>query len=113
MIKIYGIKNCDTIKKTLKWFDSQSVSYEFIDYKKTPPTKELAQSFLAENAWETVINKRGTTWRKLDETVKANMNAEHAIPLMMDQPSIIKRPIIESNNNFFVGYDEPTFKTFL
>ncbi len=110
MIKIYGIKNCDTIRKTLKWFNDNNVSYEFIDYKKEPPTPDVAAHFLEAHNWETIINKRGTTWRKLDEQTKNAMNAQLAINLMIEQPSVIKRPIIEANGEIIVGYDELELK---
>lgn len=110
MIKIYGIKNCDTIKKTLKWFTANELPYEFIDYKKTPPDQALAETFLAHFAWDVVINKRGTTWRKLDEQTKSSMDSDVAIQLIQEQPSIIKRPIIENNGQFQIGYDEGQFE---
>ena len=109
MILIYGIKNCDTLKKTLKWFDAHSVQYQFVDYKKEPPNQALAESFLSAHSWETIVNKRGTTWRKLDDTTKQNMNQAHAITLIQEQPSIIKRPIIVHNGNVVVGFDEAIF----
>ncbi|MEJ2042158.1 MAG: arsenate reductase [Reinekea sp.] len=110
MLKIYGIKNCDTIKKTLKWFDSQQASYEFVDYKKQPPNETLVTQFLNSHDWDTVVNKRGTTWRKLDEQTKASMDAKNALMLMQEQPSIIKRPIIEKDGQFWIGYDEKLFE---
>lgn len=110
MITIYGIKNCDTIKKTLKWFDSKSTNYHFVDYKKNPPTQELISLFLSEHPWDTIINKRGTTWRKLDEDTKLNMNSELAVQVILEQPSIVKRPIIIKKDSIWVGYDENIFE---
>lgn len=113
MIKIYGIKNCDTIKKTLKWFDAKGVDYRFVDYKKEPPTAELASAFLDAHHWETIVNKRGTTWRKLDDDTKSSMDKDKAIALIQEQPSIIKRPVIEVKNQYWVGYDEAQFEQFI
>lgn len=110
MLKIYGIKNCDTIKKTLRWFDAQGVDYQFVDYKKEPPTSELASAFLGAHNWEIIVNKRGTTWRKLDDDTKNTMDQKAALALIQEQPSIIKRPIIEKNGQFWVGYDESQFE---
>jgi Spx/MgsR family transcriptional regulator len=110
MIKIYGIKNCDTIKKTLKWFEAHNADYQFIDYKKEPPTKELAATFLNALPWDVVINKRGTTWRKLDDDTKAQMDSTLAIETMVHSPSIIKRPIIEKDGKIWSGYDENLFE---
>lgn len=113
MLQIYGIKNCDTLKKTLKWFDEHNADVEFIDYKKQPPSQQLAQQFVLALGWEAVINKRGTTWRKLDDATKQSIDAERAIELMQEQPSIIKRPIIRQGDQFWVGYDETIFKTLI
>jgi arsenate reductase len=109
-MKIYGIKNCDTMKKTLRWFDTNNATYEFVDYKKSPPTEALAKAFLKAHSWEIIVNKRGTTWRKLDEETKDSMDQQKAVALILEHPSIIKRPIIENDGQFFVGYDESTFE---
>jgi arsenate reductase len=113
MIKIYGIKNCDTIKKTLKWFEANNLEYQFIDYKKTPPDASLAKAFIDALGWETVINKRGTTWRKLDDKTKAAVTEDSAVSLIIKQPSMIKRPIIEQNGQFLIGYNETQFAQFI
>lgn len=105
MLTIYGIKNCDTMKKTFKWLDANNVKYEFVDYKKTPPTSELLESFLANAPLDVVINKRGTTWRKLPDDVKTSVNDTTAIRLMQDNPSIIKRPIILHQQSMTVGFN--------
>lgn len=110
MLKIFGIKNCDTMKKTFKWFDAHNVDYQFVDYKKEAPTQALAEQLLTAHPWETIINKRGTTWRKLDDATKETMDKVNAIDLMMAQPSIIKRPIIVSNQTIVVGFDEAAFE---
>lgn len=113
MLKIYGIKNCDTLKKTLKWFDGHNVQYLFIDYKKNPPSPELAAWFVSSLGWEKVINKRGTTWRKLDDDIKNTMNDQNAIHIIQAQPSIIKRPILTLDDNIWVGFNETLFKQFV
>lgn len=113
MIKVFGIKNCDTMKKTFRWFEAHGIDYQFIDYKKEAPTEALAKSFLANHHWETIINKRGTTWRKLDDVRKQSMDAIQAVSLMVEQPSIIKRPIVQQDNTLIVGYDEAAFQQLL
>ena len=109
-IKLFGIKNCDTMKKTFKWFDAKSIDYQFIDYKKEAPTQALAEQFLNAHPWEIIINKRGTTWRKLDDQTKEPMDQVKAVDLMIQQPSVIKRPIIISNQTIVVGFDEAAFE---
>ncbi|GJM14557.1 MAG: arsenate reductase [Pseudohongiella sp.] len=110
MIRIYGIKNCDTIKKTLLWFKQQQIDFEFIDYKKTPPDDALVETFLKQFSVDMLINKRGTTWRKLDEGLKSDLTREQAIALMCEQSSVIKRPIIETNDKWLIGYDPDSFQ---
>lgn len=113
MIRIYGIRNCDTIKKTLAWFDSQNANYVFVDYKKTPPTQDLLRAWLPHVGWENLLNKRGTTWRNIDDARKADLTPEKAIELMIENPSMIKRPLIEQGGLAAVGYNEQTFKKLL
>lgn len=110
MIQIYGIKNCDTIKKTLNWFDQQGVTYDFIDYKKSPPTVDQIKAWLPHVGWEALLNKRGTTWRKLPESDKADLNRDSALELMVANPSLIKRPVVTQMGLVTVGYNETAFK---
>jgi Spx/MgsR family transcriptional regulator len=94
-IKVYGIKNCNTMKKAFDFLESKGVSYEFIDYKKQKPTQELLSGFLAKTSLETLINKQGTTYKKMDDLQKVALeNAKTAIPILIDNSSMIKRPVI-------------------
>lgn len=105
MTTLYGINNCDTIKKTKKWLEEHNIDFEFHDYKKLGCSKQLAQQFLREFDLKEVINTRGTTWRKLPDSVKAGLNAKLAQTLMLEQPSIIKRPILDIDGNWVIGFD--------
>ncbi|MBS9522695.1 Spx/MgsR family RNA polymerase-binding regulatory protein [Litoribacter alkaliphilus] len=107
MIKIYGIKNCDTIKKTLKMLDSEEIGYVFHDYKKQTPSRELLSEMIQALGLDTVVNKRGTTFRKLDESQKGALDSqESAIPVLKENSSMIKRPIIQlENGTWIAGYD--------
>ena len=110
MIKIYGIPNCDTMKKARKWLDNNGVEYEFHDYKKLGvPEKELKR-WVKDAGWETVLNKRGTTWRKLDDDTKNNIDEASAIRIMLENPSIIKRPVLESGNSLLIGFKETDYQ---
>lgn len=104
MISLYGIKNCDTMKKALKWLDEASVSYEFHDYKKQGLSEALVDEWLSKLGWEALINRRGTTWRKLDESIRENMDSETARQVMLDNPSIIKRPLMHSDGEYLLGF---------
>ncbi|MCW8934519.1 MAG: ArsC family reductase [Gammaproteobacteria bacterium] len=104
MIKLYGIPNCDTIKKARNWLKDNNIDYEFHDYKKQAvPEKELI-SWVKKLGWETILNKRGTTWRKLDEKTKNSVTEESAIKIMLDNPSIIKRPVLVKKDLLLVGF---------
>jgi Spx/MgsR family transcriptional regulator len=105
MITLYGIANCDTIRKTRKWLEQQGADYEFHDYKKLGCSSGLAKTLISELGIESVINKRGTTWRKLPESEREPLTATRAQKLMQDQPSLIKRPVLCVDDQWLVGYD--------
>ena len=95
-MKVYGIKNCDTMKKTFAFLEEKGVSYEFIDYKKQAPSADLLRNFLSKTSLETLVNRQGTTYKKLEDTQKeAVLQESTALPILMVQPSMIKRPLIE------------------
>ena len=106
---IYGIKNCDTMKKAFKWLDNQAIEYTFHDYKKAGLDEVLAKKWVEDLGWENVINKRGTTWRKLDDATKETMNNINAVKQMLENPSIIKRPLLEHNNEKTLGFKETEY----
>lgn len=105
---VYGIKNCDTVKKTLNWLKSNQVSYRFHDYKKEGIEAEKLNEWCTKVNYDELINRRGSTWRKLDENVKENIkDQQKAIELMMNHNSVIKRPIIElPDSKIIVGFKE-------
>ena len=110
MIKLYGIPNCDTIKKARSWLDKHGVDYEFHNYKKQGvPEKEL-KAWVKQLGWEVLLNKRGTTWRQLDEDTKAKVNQASAIQIMLDNPSIIKRPVLDADGQLEVGFSEKNYQ---
>jgi Spx/MgsR family transcriptional regulator len=110
-VTLYGIKNCDTVKKARKWLDANSVSYTFHDFRVDGINKTLINSFLKQIELETLINKRGTTWRKLSDEEKEYKNKTQAIELMLENPTIIKRPVLNANKKYFVGFNEEHYKS--
>ena len=104
MTTIYGIKNCDTMKKAFKWLDAKGIAYDFVDYRKTQPETTILEQAITEHGWEEVINRRGTTWRKLDDSTKETMDAEKAIPLALENPSILKRPLLLKDGTTHLGF---------
>jgi arsenate reductase len=103
-ITIYGIKNCDTMKKARVWLDSHGVAYSFHDYKAEGIDKARLQRWAKEVGWETLLNRAGTTFRKLDDAAKAGLNESRAIALMLEQPSMIKRPVLDLGGKLVVGF---------
>ncbi|WP_297511573.1 ArsC family reductase [uncultured Caulobacter sp.] len=103
-ITMYGIKNCDTVAKARKWLDDHGKAYVFHDYKAAGVERASLQGWVDEFGWETVLNRAGTTFRKLDEADKQNLTAEKAIALMLAQPSMIKRPILDLGDRRLVGF---------
>lgn len=106
MVTIYGIKNCDTMKKAFQWFDNNNVSYEFHDYKKLGINKETLRKAINIHGWDIVINKKGTTWRQLSDNDKTTMSADKALLIADESPSIVKRPIVTHNDTVIVGFNE-------
>lgn len=112
MYTVYGIPNCNTVKKALDWLKEHQVAYEFHDYKKKGITAEKLQSWAAQTGWEALVNKKGTTWRQLDAAAQASVTSEKAaVTLMQEKNSVIKRPLIEKNNKVVaLGFDEEAYQ---
>ena len=101
---IYGIKNCDTMKKAFVWLDKHGVAYDFHDYKKTGVTKAQLAQWCKAAGWETVLNRAGTTFRKVPEAERENLTEAKAIALMIANPSMIKRPVLETVGRIEIGF---------
>ena len=101
---IYGIKNCDTMKKARSWLDSHNVAYGFHDYKSEGIDKALLSRWVKELGWETLLNRAGTTFRKLPDGDKEGLNERKALALMLAQPSMIKRPVLDLGGKLVVGF---------
>jgi len=108
-ITIYGIKNCGSMKKTFQWFEEQNIPYDFHDYKKQNVNQNILEQAIEVHGWELVLNKKGTTWRKLSDDVKNKMDKENAIKTALENPSIIKRPLIVQRETITLGFDQDVF----
>lgn len=109
-ITVYGIPNCDTIKKTLDWYKKKNIQVDFYDYQKQGVKKEKLVQWCKEVGWQLLLNKKSTTWRSLSSADQQLVtNEKVAVKLMMEYPSIIKRPVVEMNNKIIVGYNETYF----
>ncbi len=103
-VTIYGIRNCDTMKKARAWLDKRGVAYEFHDYKAVGVERARLEGWVREAGWETLLNRAGTTFRKLPEREREGLSERKAIALMLAQPSMIKRPVLEAGGRLLVGF---------
>lgn len=108
--RLYGIANCDTIKKARRWLESRNIAYDFHDYRKQGLDVELLQSMESELGWERMLNRRGSTWRALPDAIKNSIDLESALQVMLDNPAIIKRPILASNNKLHLGFNDRQYQ---
>ncbi|UTV80852.1 ArsC family reductase [Acidithiobacillus sp. YTS05] len=104
-ITVYGIANCSTMKKAFAWLHEHGVAYVFHDYKKAGVPETALRHWAAERGWEALINRRGTTWRRLSEAQRAVADADAAIALMLANPSLIRRPIVQRDDDLLLGFD--------
>ena len=110
MTTLFGIKNCDTVKKARKWLEANNSDYTFHDFRSDGITAAQVQHWLAALGWETLINKRSTTWQQLDNDTKLNLNNSSAVDVILASPTLIKRPLIELNGAFSVGFKAAEFE---
>ena len=111
MITVYGIKNCDTVKKALKWLADHNIEHKLHDYRVEGLDKSFLQQAEAQFGWENLVNKRSTTWRNLDEDVKKTLSKSTALSILADNPILIKRPIILQEGKALIGFDEKEYQT--
>jgi arsenate reductase len=112
MPTLYGIKNCDTVKKARRWLEANDVDFQFHDVRADGLEQATIESWLNTVSWETLLNKRGTTWRKLDDPRKEQLDQTFAIELMLANPTLIKRPVLTQNNDCLVGFKEANYATY-
>jgi arsenate reductase (glutaredoxin) len=110
---MYGIKNCDTVAKARKWLEDRGHAYVFHDYKTAGIDRPRLEGWVAELGWEVLLNRAGTTFRKLDAADKQDLDADKAIALMLAQPSMIKRPVLDLGERRLVGFKPELYDTFL
>jgi arsenate reductase (glutaredoxin) len=103
-VTLYGIKNCDTMKKARAWLDARGVAYAFHDYKAQGIDRARLEGWAQSVGWEALLNQAGTTFRKLPDTDKAGLDEGRALALMLDQPSMIKRPVLDLGGKLLVGF---------
>jgi len=104
MITVYGLKNCDTTRKALKWLEKNSVAHRFLDVRADGVDLEKVTEWAMEAGWQTLLNTRGTTWKGLPEVIREAVNEDTALALLVDHPALIKRPVIETDAGLIVGF---------
>ncbi|HWV14948.1 MAG TPA: ArsC family reductase [Cellvibrio sp.] len=109
MNKLYGIKNCDTVKKARDWLAAKQIDYSFHDFRAEGLTAKQVETWIAELGLETLVNKRSTTWKELDETTKANFNEQNAAAVIAAHPTLVKRPLLDTGRQKHVGFKETEY----
>lgn len=109
-VTVYGIKNCDTMKKAFVWLDKRGVDYVFHDYKKSGADAAVLKRAVEAEGWENVINRKGTTWRALPADVREKMTAARAIRAAMENPSLVRRPLVVAGRRIMLGFDADAYE---
>jgi Spx/MgsR family transcriptional regulator len=111
MTTLYGIRNCDTIKKARRWLDTNGIDYRFHDVRADGLARSDLQQWVQSLGWESLLNRRGTTWRKLPESSRNSINKTSAINVMLDNPAIIKRPVLAYRNRLYLGFSPDSYQS--
>lgn len=109
MTTLYGIKNCDTVKKARNWLDANGVTYTFHDFRVDGITEDMVNHWLKQQALDKLINKRSTTWKQLDDNVKNQLDHKNAAKLCVEYATLIKRPVLDLNNEIHLGFNDNTY----
>lgn len=109
MITLYGIKNCDTVKKARAWLEHHKVDYHFHDFRADGLDEPQVKKWIAEIGLETLVNKRSTTWKELNDSIKDNFNADTAVAVIVENPTLIKRPLLDTGTQGYVGFKDAEY----
>lgn len=113
MIKVYGIKNCDTVKKARTWLESKKIDYQFHDYRVDGVTEKQIKQWIGELGLDAMVNKRSTTWKEMNEETKASLNEKTAVKVFLEHPTLIKRPLLDNGKIRYLGFKEEDYKKIL
>jgi Spx/MgsR family transcriptional regulator len=108
---LYGIKNCDTIKKARKWLSDNDIEYNFHDVRADGIDAATIENWIEQAGWETVLNRRGTTWRKLDSSVQESTDEDNVTNLLIEHPAMIKRPVLDADKSITIGFKTDTYES--
>lgn len=110
MITLYGIKNCDTVKKARRWLEQHNIEYDFHDFREDGLAEPQVQAWLNKLGWESVLNRRSTSWKQLDPEQRDNMDQHRALRAILDQPTLIKRPLLDTGSSLHLGFKEHDYR---
>ena len=111
MITVYGIKNCDTIKKARNWLSDNDIEYRFHDFRADGLDAATIELWIAQAGWETVLNRRDTTWRKLDPSIQEATTSDNVATLLAEHPAMIKRPVLDNDGVITIGFKAEQYQT--
>ena len=111
MITVFGIKNCDTIKKARNWLTDQGIEYQFHDFRANGIDRDRIETWIQQTGWETVLNRRGTTWRKLDAAIQDTVNRDNVAALLAEHPAMIKRPVLDIDGDISIGFKPDLYQS--
>ena len=110
MITLYGIKNCDTVKKARRWLEDRGIEYRFHDFREDGLEEDQVRSWLQELDWQTLVNKRSTSWKALEPQQRETMDADSALAAILEQPTLIKRPLLDTGHERFTGFSAADYE---
>ena len=110
MITLYGIANCDTIRRARRWLAAKQIAFDFHDYRKQGLPPELLEAMAGTLGWEAMLNRRGTTWRALPDEVRDHIDRDSALRIMLDNPAVIKRPILAHGGDLHLGFSDAQYR---
>ena len=110
VVTLYGIKNCDTVKKARKWLDAHGIDYRYHDFRDDGMEKTALQAWVRELGWETVVNRRSTSWKGLDASVRETMNDQSAMKAVLSHPTLVKRPLLDTGKQYFTGFSAASYE---
>jgi Spx/MgsR family transcriptional regulator len=111
MITLYGIKNCDTVRKARNWLDQHSIEYSFHDLREDGIEPATVRAWLAELGWETVVNRRSTSWKALDPARRERMDADDALAAILESPTLVKRPLLDTGHELHAGFSPAAYQS--
>ncbi len=109
MVTLYGIKNCDTVRKARKWLDARGVEYQFHDFREDGVDKDAVAAWIDELGWQNLVNRRSASWKALDEEARSNMNDATAQQAILSQPTLIKRPLLDTGKQRYTGFSAANY----